>query len=87
MRDGRQWKCQPQGSTSGNPSLPVNKSTPGLTYVCATTVEGYPKCWNVEDVANKKTLTVNGDNCHTSPQHRSIGVVAHAHTEVSNRLL
>jgi hypothetical protein len=36
----------------------AKKFTPGLTYMCAKTVKGYPKCRNVEDVADKKTLTV-----------------------------
>ncbi len=65
----------------------ANKSTPRLMYVCAKTVEGYPKCQNVEVITDKKTLTIKGDNRHTLPQHRSIGVVAHAHTEVSNQLV
>jgi hypothetical protein len=36
----------------------AKKSTPGLTYMCAKTVKGYPKSRNMEDVADKKTLTI-----------------------------
>jgi hypothetical protein len=36
----------------------AKKSTPGLTYMCAKAVKGYPKCQNMEDIANKKMLTI-----------------------------
>ena len=36
----------------------AQKSTPGLTYMCAKTIKGYSKFRNMEDVANKKTLTI-----------------------------
>ncbi len=34
------------------------KSTPGLTYMCEKTIKGSPKCWNMEDVVDKKMLTI-----------------------------
>ncbi len=36
----------------------AKKSTPGLMYMCTKTVKGYPKFRNMEDVADKKTLTI-----------------------------
>jgi hypothetical protein len=36
----------------------AKESTPGLRYMCAKTVKGYPKCQNMEDIVDKKTLTV-----------------------------
>jgi hypothetical protein len=36
----------------------AKKPTPGLTYMCAKTVKGYPKYRKVEDLVDKKTLTV-----------------------------
>ncbi len=41
--------------------IAAKKSTPGLRYMCTKTLKGYPKCQNIEDIADKNALTIE---CH-----------------------
>ena len=48
------------------------------------TVKGDPKAWDMEDIADKKTLAVERNDCCSMTQDRSKGIVTHADVEAVN---
>jgi hypothetical protein len=53
--------------------------TPRLMQVCPKTVEGDTKSRDVEDIANKETLPVEGDGCGAVAKDWGVRVVPHLH--------
>ena len=52
--------------------------------MCPETIKGDPKAWDMEDIADKKTLAVERDKSHSTTQDESKRIVAHADAEALN---
>ena len=47
------------------------ETAPRLAKMRPETVKGDPKAWDMEDIADKKTLAVERDNCRSTTQDRA----------------
>ena len=67
--------------------IAAHKIATPLTKMSPETIEGDPKCRDVENMVDQYALPVERNDGRAPSQDRSKGIVTHSNTKVPNRLV